>query len=127
MKSGIIVSIITAIIVYLYISEDTILKILSIILTVLAFIYLFSKQVIVYNFYKSKMSDFKEGISNPFINVNKVSWKILALIPNIDRITAKRIIYYRRHLGKYKNFDDFFKINQIPEEKREEIRKYIVI
>ncbi len=127
MKNGFIVSISTAIIVYFYISENAILNTFAVILTLLALIYLFTKQTIIYNYYKSKISNFIEGTSSPFINVNKVSWKILMLIPNIDKMTAKHIIYNRRHLGNYKNFDDFFKINRIAEEKREEIKKYIVI
>ena len=45
----------------------------------------------------------------------------------MDKMTAKHIVHNRRHLGNYKNFDDFFKMNQIPEEKREEIKKYIFI
>lgn len=127
MKNGIIISILTAIIVYFYISENTTLKILAVVLTLLAAIYLFSKQAVVYNYYKSKLSEFKAGSSAPFINVNKVSWKVLMLIPNIDKMTAKHIVHNRRHFGDYKSFDDFFKINQIPEEKRKEIKKYIFI
>ena len=127
MKNGIIISILTAIIVYFYISENTTLKILAVVLTLLAAIYLFSKQAVIYNYYKSKLSEFKAGSSAPFINVNKVSWKILMLIPNMDKMTAKHIVHNRRHFGNYKNFDDFFKMNQIPEEKREEIKKYIFI
>ena len=127
MKNGIIISIITAIIVYFYVSESTALKILAIILTILAAIYLFSKQAVVYNYHKSKMDSFEEGTSSPFINVNKVSWKILMLIPNMDKMTAKHIVHNRRHFGNYKNFDDFFKMNQISEDKQEEIKKYIFI
>ena len=127
MKNGFIVSILTAIIVYFYISENTILNTFAVILTLLALIYLFAKQTIIYNYYKSEISNFKEDISSPFINVNKVSWKILMLIPNIDKMTAKHIVYNRRHLGNYKNFDDFFRINKISEEKKEQIKKYIII
>ncbi|MBR3604815.1 MAG: helix-hairpin-helix domain-containing protein [Candidatus Gastranaerophilales bacterium] len=127
MKNGIIISILTAIIVYFYVSENATLSIIATVLVVLSLTYLFSKQTIIYNYYKSKISNFEEGTSTPFIDVNKVSWKILTLIPKIDKMTAKHIVYNRRHLGNYKNFNDFFKINQMSEEKQKEIKKYIVI
>ena len=127
MKNGIIISILTAIIVYFYVSENATLGIIATVLVVFSLIYLFSKQTITYNYYKSKISNFEENTSTPFIDVNKVSWKILTLIPKIDKMTAKHIVYNRRHLGNYKNFNDFFKINQMSEEKQKEIKKYIVI
>ena len=127
MKNGIIISILTAIIVYFYVSENATLSVIATVLVVLSLIYLFSKQAIIYNYYKSKISNFEENTSTPFIDVNKVSWKILTLIPKIDKMTAKHIVYNRRHLGNYKNFNDFFKINQMSEEKQKEIKKYSVI
>ena len=127
MKSGIIISVLTAIIVYLVISNDYIIKSIGVVLALISLMFLFFKQSMVYHYYKSQISNFKEGVSAPFVNVNKVSWKVLTLIPTIDKMTAKHIIHNRRHLGNYKNFDDFFKINEITEEKRERIKKYIVI
>ena len=127
MKNGIIISILTALIVYFYLSQTFVLKVVAIILTLIAIIYLFFKDIIAYNSYKAKISMFKEGVSNPFIDVNKVSWKILLLMPGVDKMTAKHIVYNRRHLGRYKNMEDFFNVNEIPEEKREQIKKYIVV
>ena len=127
MKNGIVISLLTAIISFFYISENSTLKIVAIILTVSALAFLFLKDVVIYNIYKSKIGNFKENISGPIINVNKVSWKILELIPKIDKMTAKHIVYNRRHLGKYKNIDDFFRINQMSEEIKESIVKYIII
>lgn len=127
MINGFIVSTLTAIIVYFYISESIMLKIFATFLTIFSFAYLFLKEKIVYNHYKNQVALFQEGFSEPFININKVSWKVLMLIPNIDKMTAKHIVHNRRHLGNYKSLRDFFKINQIPKEKMETIKKYIVI
>ena len=127
MINGFIVSTLTAIIVYFYISESIALKILATFLTILAFAYLFLKEKIEYNHYKNQVALFQDGFSEPFINVNKVSWKVLMLIPNIDKMTAKHIVHNRRHFGNYKSLRDFFKINQIPKDKKEVIKKYIII
>lgn len=127
MKNGIITSVVAAIITYFLISENSALKITGVVVTLLALIYLFSKDTIVYNYYKSKIINFEDNVSKPFVNVNKVTWKILALIPNIDKMTAKHIVYNRRHLGNYKTLDDFFRINEIDEDKRELISKYIIV
>lgn len=127
MKNGIITSVVAAIITYFLISENSALKITGVVVTLLALIYLFSKDTIVYNYYKSKIINFEDNVSKPFVNVNKVTWKILALIPNIDKMTAKHIVYNRRHLGNYKTLDDFFRINEIDEDKRVLISKYIIV
>lgn len=127
MKNGIITSVVVAIITYFLISENSALKITGVVATLLALIYLFSKDTIVYNYYKSKIINFEDNVSKPFVNANKVTWKILALIPNIDKMTAKHIVYNRRRLGNYKTLDDFFRINEIDEDKRVLISKYIIV
>ncbi len=127
MKNGFTVSILVAIIAYLLISDVTTLKIIGTIIALLFLIYLFLEQAIIYNYYQTKISNFKEDVSVPFVNVNKVSWKILMLIPNIDKITAKHIVHNRRHFGNYKSLDDFFGVNKISIDKREQIKKYIVV
>ena len=85
------------------------------------------REPVMYAVYKMRVRDFVEGVSQPFIRVNSVNWKVLELIPNIDKMCAKHIVYNRRHLGKFKTAEDFFVVNQIPEDKREEISKYIII
>ena len=77
--------------------------------------------------YKMRMRDFVEGATQPFVKVNSANWKVLELVPNIDAMCAKHIVYNRRHLGKYKTMEDFFNINLITEDKREQISKYIVL
>lgn len=127
MKNSIIISVLTATIICFYASGNTALIIIASILLLLSFVYSFLKPIIIYNYYKSEISNFKEDISKPFINVNKVSWKILMLVPNIDKMTAKHIAHNRRHFGDYKSLEDFFKINEISEERKKEIKKYIII
>lgn len=85
------------------------------------------KEPVMFAVYKMRVRDFTEGETKPFIKVNSASSKVIALIPNIDEMKAKHIVYNRRHLGKFKTAEDFFVINQISEDKREEISKYIVI
>lgn len=85
------------------------------------------KEPVMFAVYKMRVRDFIDGETKPFIKVNSANSKVLALIPNIDEMKAKHIVYNRRHLGKFKTAEDFFVINQIPEDKREEISKYIII
>lgn len=85
------------------------------------------REPIMYAIYKMRVRDFVEGVSQPFIRVNSVNWKVLELLPNVDTMCAKHIVYNRRHLGKFKTMEDFFTLNQIPEDKREEISKYIIV
>ena len=85
------------------------------------------KEPIMFAVYKMRMRDFVEGATQPFVKVNSANWKVLELVPNIDAMCAKHIVYNRRHLGKYKTMEDFFNINLITEDKREQISKYIVL
>lgn len=127
MKNGIIISIFTAIVTYLFVSQEKIQIIFATLLTLIALIYLFLKPKLIFKSYKIKFDNYIDNVTKPFVNVNKVSWKILMLIPNIDKMTAKHIVHNRRHFGKYKNFDDFFNINQISEDYREQIKNYIIL
>lgn len=85
------------------------------------------KEPVMFAVYKMRVRDFIDGETKPFIKVNSANSKIIALIPNIDEMKAKHIVYNRRHLGKFKTAEDFFVINQIPEDAREEVSKYIII
>ncbi len=127
MKNSIIISILTAVIICFFASANMALIITACILLLASIAYSYIKPMVIYNYYKAEISNFKEDVSKPFVNPNKVSWKILMLIPNIDKMTAKHIAHNRRHFGDYKSLEDFFKINEIPEDKREKIKKYIII
>ena len=108
-------------------SENDAVTLAGICAGVLLMIVIGLKEPVMYAVYKMRVRDFVEGVSEPFVRVNSVNWKVLELLPNIDTMRAKHIVYNRRHLGKYKTLDDFFNINLIPEHEREAIAKYIII
>ncbi len=108
-------------------ADNDTLTISGIVVGVLLMFVIALREPIMFAVYKMRMRDFIEGASEPFVRVNSVNWKVLELLPNIDEMRAKHIVYNRRHLGKFKTIEDFFVINQIPEYEREEISKYIII
>ena len=108
-------------------TDNDAITITGICLGILLIIVIGIKEPVMFAVYKMRIRDFVEGVTQPFIRVNSVNWKVLELIPNVDKMCAKHIVYNRRHLGKYKSMDDFFNINQIAEDKREQISKYIVL
>ncbi len=79
----------------------------------------------------SRIETAKNLIQNPdgqpFININKDPWYIIAVLPNIERVAAKRAVYIRRHYGNYKSLEDFFEKMNIKAEDRESISKHIHI
>ncbi len=62
-------------------------------------------------FIKNKKKSLRKKIENkpkkPVVNVNKAPWYILEELPEINKIQAKKIVYIRRHLGKFENVQDF--------------------
>lgn len=62
----------------------------------------------------------------PFVNVNKEGWKVLQELPNVNRVLAKKIVYIRKHHGKYSSLDDFFTKNLINDEEEKNILKKII-
>lgn len=69
----------------------------------------------------------EEDRENPFINVNKAPYYILEELPSIERVLAKRIVYIRRHHGKYQSVEDFFEKLGIREQEQRELRKYVIV
>ena len=108
-------------------TENDAVTIAGICAGVLLMIVIGLKEPVMYAVYKMRVRDFVEGVSEPFVRVNSVNWKVLELLPNIDTMRAKHIVYNRRHLGKFKTVDDFFAVNQIPEGEREQLEKYIIL
>ena len=108
-------------------SENDAVTLAGICAGVLLMIVIGLKEPVMYAVYKMRVRDFVEGVSEPFVRVNSVNWKVLELLPNIDTMRAKHIVYNRRHLGKFKTVDDFFVVNQIPEGEREQLEKYIIL
>lgn len=82
-------------------------------------------------FQKNKIDEtanlIKNNVKEPFININKAPWYVLAELPHIERVEAKRIVYIRKHYGAYKSFDDFFEKMNIKSEFRGEISQFIFI
>ncbi len=78
-------------------------------------------------FQKIKTENLKKQIKNNTakININKASWRELELLDGFTRLSAKRAIWIRSHLGFYSSIDDFFEKNQI--KNREEIEHFIFI
>ncbi len=129
--NGIFLAISVAIVVGLFVSgsktDNDALTIAGFVCGILLILIIALKEPIMYAVYKMRVRDFIDGTTQPFIHVNSANSKVLALVPDIDEMKAKHIVYNRRHLGKFKTIEDFFTINQIPEDKREEISKYVLI
>ncbi len=69
----------------------------------------------------------KNNSKKNFINVNKAPWQILAQLPFIKQVEAKRVVYIRNHYGKYLSIEDFLTKMNIPDEHKDEISQYICI
>lgn len=62
----------------------------------------------------------------PFVNVNRINWKILQHLPGFSRVTAKKIVWLRKHNGLYSSVDNFLTRNGISDEKTQLMLKKIV-
>ena len=70
----------------------------------------------------------KEGFaSEPILNINKAPWFFLVELPEISQFEAKKMVYLRKKYGKYASLEDFYIKNQLSEDKRNKIEKYIFI
>ncbi len=62
----------------------------------------------------------------PFVDVNRINWKILQYLPGFSRVTAKKIVWLRKHNGLYSSVDNFLIRNGISDEKTQLMLKKIV-
>ena len=74
---------------------------------------------------KELLEDNKKEIK-PFINVNRANWYIFQELPGFTRVSAKKVIWIKRHNGFYKSIEDFFIKNSINDENIKQILKKII-
>lgn len=78
---------------------------------------------------KIKKDSIKNQIKNypdrPVLDVNKAPWWQLEELPGILRVQAKKIVWIRKHNGKYTSKKDFFDKNNITN--IDDIKKLIYI
>ena len=74
-------------------TDNDIVTIVGIVCGIVLIFAIALKEPIMYAIYKMRVRDFVEGASQPFIRVNSVNWKVLELLPNINTMCAKHIVY----------------------------------
>ena len=64
---------------------------------------------------KLKKENIKQQIKNNTaqININKAPWWIIEELPGFKSVNAKKVVWIRKHNGKYISKEDFFKKNDI--------------
>ena len=60
-----------------------------------------------------------------YLNINYASVEELQMLPGLDEITAKNIVYFRQANGLFSTIDDLLKVNGMTPEKFEEIKPSI--
>ena len=80
--------------------------------------------IMLFPFYKKIR---KQKIANKLVkvNVNRASWWEIEELPGFNRVNAKKVIWIRKHNGKYLSKEDFYKKNSV--KNIEELEKLIVI
>jgi len=61
------------------------------------------------------------------VNINTATAEELSSIPGIGKVTAQRIIEYRRKYGKFYSINDLLKVKGIGASSLEEIKPYITV
>ena len=64
--------------------------------------------------------------ANP-ININTASVTELELLPGIGPVIAKRIVEYRKKIGRYKSINQLIDVNGIGEKKLRDVKPYVRI
>ena len=59
------------------------------------------------------------------VNINSEDITQLTTIPGIGKVTAKKIVAYRKRFGNFKTFYDLLEVKGIGKKKLEKIKKYI--
>lgn len=62
-----------------------------------------------------------------FVKINKDSWELFNELPGFSSVAAKRVVWIRKHSGKYTSIEDFFEKNNIKEENQDVLRKILVV
>ena len=64
---------------------------------------------------KNKKENIKQEVKNKTakINVNRAPWWIIEELPGFKSVDAKKVVWIRKHNGKYKSKEDFFLKNNI--------------
>ena len=65
--------------------------------------------------------------SNKRININTADWEILALLPGIGEVLAKRIVDFRNKYGPFVSIEDLLKVPGVGEKKLKDINSYITV
>lgn len=73
---------------------------------------------------KKKQSSFIEPNS---ININTADEETLRKLPGVGKVTASRIIEYRKKKGRFKNINELLQVKRIGEKRLEKLKEYLYI
>ncbi len=73
-------------------------------------------------------SDTKLPIApNRKIDINAADWEVLAQLPGIGEVLAKRIVDFRNKYGPFASIEDLLKVPGVGEKKLKDINSYITV